>query len=227
MKYKAVLLDADDTVFDFKLSERTAFHQAADAMGIPPTEGLYESYHAINDSLWKALERGEVEKDRLRVLRFELLAERFALSLDGVRMNEIYGGMLSANHHLLPGAKEFLKELSGRCKIYLATNGIAQVQRRRASEAGITPYLDGMFISEELGANKPARAYYDALLAAIAPIGATDCIAFGDSLSSDIAGAVGAGIDSCWFNPCGEAEGSISPTYTVGTYAQFLSILGE
>lgn len=227
MKYKAVLLDADDTVFDFKLSERTAFHDAAAAMGIPPTQGLYESYHTINDGLWKALERGEVEKDRLRVLRFELLAEKYALTLDGARMNEVYGEMLSANHHLLPGAKEFLEELSTRCKVYLATNGVAQVQRCRVADAGITPYLDGMFISEELGANKPAKAYYDALLSAIAPLGAADCIAFGDSLSSDIAGAVGAGIDSCWFNPRGEAAGCVTPTYTVDTYAQFLSILGE
>ncbi len=155
MKYKAVLLDADDTIFDFKASERSAFTRTAEHFGFSPD--LYPTYHRINDGLWKALERGEVTKDSLRVKRYELLSEEAGLSYDAKEVTEYYGDRLAEGYFLIDGAIELLEELRGKLAVYLCTNGVSEVQRSRIAGTGIAPYLDGVFISEELGAEKPKK----------------------------------------------------------------------
>ena len=217
MRYKAVLLDADDTVFDFQAGERVAFERTAEHFGFP-TE-LYPDYHRINDGLWKALERGEVTKERLRVKRYELLSEEAGLSYDPKAVTEYYGDRLAEGYFLNDGAIELLEALKGRLAVYLCTNGVSEVQRKRIAGTGIAPYLDGVFISEELGAEKPARAFYDAVFERI-PYTRDQVIAFGDSPSSDIKGAHDYGIDSCIFR-----KDSDLATYKVTKLKEFLEVI--
>lgn len=217
MKYKAVLLDADDTIFDFQASERAAFSKTATHFGFPPE--LYPTYHRINDGLWKALERGEVTKERLRVQRYEMLAEEAGLGYDARQITEYYGERLAEGYFLIDGAIELLEELRGKAAVYLCTNGIGAVQRQRIRGTGIEPYLDGVFISEELGAEKPSPAFYDKVFESI-PYRPAEVIALGDSLSSDIKGAKDYGIDSCLFG-----KESDIPTYTVKELKEFTEII--
>lgn len=217
MKYKAVLLDADDTIFDFKASERSAFARTAERFGFP--EELYPAYHSINDGLWKALERGEITKDRLRVQRYETLASEAGLGYDAAEVNAYYGERLSEGYFLIDGATELLEALHGRLAVYLCTNGVGAVQRKRIAGAGIAPYLDGVFISEELGAEKPAKAFYDRVFESI-PYERGEVIALGDSPSSDIKGAHGYGIDSCIFR----GESGLA-TYRITELKEFLEIV--
>lgn len=217
MKYKAVLLDADDTIFDFKASERAAFTRTAEHFGFSPE--LYPVYHRINDGLWKALERGEVTKDRLRVKRYEMLAEEAGLSYDAKAVTEYYGDRLAEGYFLMDGAMELLKELKEKTAVYLCTNGVSEVQRSRIAGTGIAPYLDGIFISEELGAEKPKREFYDRVFELI-PHKKSEVIAFGDSPSSDIKGAAEYGIDSCIFR--GESP---LATYRVTELKNFLEVI--
>ena len=53
-----------------------------------------------------------------------------------------------------------------------------------------------------------------------------DCIVIGDSLTSDMLGAVNAGMDSIWYNP-GHAENPehLPITYEAANYADILRIL--
>ena len=217
MKYKAVLLDADDTIFDFKASERSAFTRTAEHFGFSPE--LYPTYHRINDGLWKALERGEVTKDRLRVKRYELLSEEAGLSYDPKEVTEYYSDRLAEGYFLMDGAIELLKALKGNMAVYLCTNGVSEVQRSRIAGTGIAPYLDGVFISEELGAEKPKKEFYDKVFALI-PYKKSQVIAFGDSPSSDIKGAAQCGIDSCIFR--GESD---LATYRVTELKKFLEVI--
>ncbi len=226
-QYLAVLLDADDTIFDFAACERKALIEALDASGVYCTPEMAADYAAINRCCWKAMERGEMTVSRLRVARFERFCRRYGMTLDPARLTEVYGTRLAGAHILLPGAREFLRQASALAPLYLTTNGIAAVQRQRVADAGIGTHLSGIFISEEIGHSKPSSAYYDAVFAALPGLSAADCIAFGDSLTSDIAGAAGAGVDSCWYNPQGLLlQGDVQPTYTVSCYADFLSLLG-
>ena len=52
-----------------------------------------------------------------------------------------------------------------------------------------------------MGAPKPERAYFEACFAAIPGFCRAEAVIVGDSLTSDIAGGVCAGIRTVWFNP--------------------------
>ena len=65
---------------------------------------------------------------------------------------------------------------------------------------------------------------------ALRMVGCSDkssALMLGDSLTSDIAGAANAGVDSCWFNPQGKENATaIRPTYEVRSLCQVDGLLG-
>ena len=73
MGYDYLLLDADGTVLDFDKAERTALIAALKQFSVDPSEETIADYHRINKALWEALERGELTREQLSVLRFEQL----------------------------------------------------------------------------------------------------------------------------------------------------------
>ena len=70
MRYKTVLFDADGTLFDFLRAENEALRETMLTYEIESDDEKVLVYSEINDGLWKALERGEIEKNVLRYRRF-------------------------------------------------------------------------------------------------------------------------------------------------------------
>ena len=101
---------------------------------------------------------------------------------------------------ILDCALEICKKLSGNYSLYLVTNGTKIVQKGRLSGSPIMKYIKDVFISEEIGFNKPQKEYFDYVLEHIEEKDKTKILVVGDSLSSDIAGAENSGLDSCWVN---------------------------
>jgi FMN phosphatase YigB (HAD superfamily) len=131
-------------------------------------------------------------------------------------MATAYTDFLSTKSYLIDGALATCRALSGECRLYVITNGIGYVQHGRFDPSPISRYFSGTFISEELGAEKPDRAYFDRVAAMIEGFDPATTLIVGDSLSSDMAGGVASGIDTCWFNPRGGAcPESLPITYTV------------
>lgn len=197
------LLDADETLFDFSRSERESLFRALNT----EREDILTRFHEINDSLWKKLERGEIEKPRLLVTRFELLSEEFSLGLDVNKTSETYLNFMAESGIYVDGAEEFLKKLQARGDCYLVTNGSARIQRGRIAKTGISRFLKGIFISEEIGAYKPSKAYTDYVAAHIPNFAAERAVWLGDSLTSDMLSAKNAGVDFILFAPKGVPEG--------------------
>lgn len=224
MKYKNLLLDIDDTLFDFAACEREAIKKTFDVLSLPCSDKILGEYHEINKEMWHALERGEYDRLQIRTLRFEILFSRLGIRADADEVNALYGEMLSREHILLPGARSFLREAHKKYRLYVITNGITEVQQRRLDDADLRGFFSGVFISEQIGYNKPDRRFFDTVIDR-AGLGREDCIVFGDSPTSDIAGARGAGIDCCLFAPKGAWEGDICPV--AHTYGEFLSYLEE
>mgnify|MGYP002516887021 CR=1 FL=1 len=165
------------------------------------------------------LEDKVLTRERVLVRRFELLFEEMGWSLEQVpAFNDQYEIFLGQGHYFLPGAEDLLKELAPRYDLYLATNGASEVQRGRLKSAGIEPYFKGIFISGEVGYNKPSAEYFQTVFAAISDFDPACAIIVGDSLTSDIRGGRNAGIRTCWLNPTGaEPHSGILPDYTVRT----------
>ena len=225
-KYSVILFDADGTLFDFPKCEREAFRDALLRSGVDADEAMVSAYHKINDDLWKALERKEIERSELVFRRFEIFAECYGLSIDSKIMARDYADCLAEKVYFIDGARELISALYGKVRMYIITNGIERVQRRRWELSGLESYFDGLFISEAIGANKPDPRFFDCVAASIEGFERDCALVVGDSLSSDIAGGAGYRIDTCWFAPDGE-ESSL-PTYTVRALDEVLPIaLGE
>lgn len=224
--YGVLLCDADDTIFDFRRAEEVAFQEAMRAFGLPDGPDWLAVYSGINRALWKAFERGEVTQPVLRVQRFERLLARMNVRRDAAAVAARYTQALGCCAATLPGAEEAVRRWSARVPVIVVTNGIGSVQRGRMERSPIRAYIRGLIISEEVGAAKPDPRMIEAALRAVGCTDRSRALMLGDSLSSDIAGAGAAGVDSCWFNPSGAKNESVHrPTYEIRRYEQLDALL--
>ena len=215
-RYSVLFADADNTLFDFSRAEAHSFSKTMEDFSLHADEEMCARYSRINDGLWKAFERGETTQPKLRVDRFRLLLESYQLTLDPAQVAARYTDYLAQSAFLLPEALECVRRWSAGVPVYLVTNGLSDVQRGRLERSALRPYIRDIIISQEVGAQKPDPRMLEAALHRAGDPDRRDVLMLGDSLSSDIRGAVNAGIDSCYFNPRGtENTSGITPTYEV------------
>lgn len=221
-----VLFDLDDTLLDFHKAERIAIAKTFKELGIEPTEEVIQLYSKINARQWKRLETGEISREQVLVGRFEILFKELGLDLPSRQAKTLYENYLSQGHYFMPGAEELLKKLQGSYRLFICSNGTAVVQEGRLKSAGISPYFEEIFISEEIGCNKPSPEFFRRCFERIKDFDPERCIIIGDSLSSDILGGINAGIKTCWFNPehAGRGE-NIVPDYELGKLEQVPDLL--
>lgn len=205
---KTIFLDLDDTILDFRGSEAHALSRALRQKGIEPTAAILERYHIINMRQWELLEEGKLTREQVLVSRFQILFGEMGAEHSGKEVCDLYESYLAEEHGFIPGAVELLEGLSARYNLYVASNGAAAVQRRRMADGGIERYFKGIFISEEVGADKPSTAFFERCFAVIPDFCRETALIVGDSLTSDIRGGINAGIRTCWFNPNGKAQRS-------------------
>lgn len=221
-----IFFDLDDTLLDFTRAEAVALRRALTEVGAPATGAVLDRYHIINQRQWELLEEGVLTRDQVLVSRFQILFDELGVSADPGDTCGRYEGHLAEGHWFRPGAEELLDRLFPRYELYLASNGAAAVQHSRLQSAGIAPYFKGIFISEELGADKPNRAFFDACFAAIPDFDRESALMVGDSLTSDIRGGRNAGIRTCWLNDRGRpARADIVPDYTIKSLAELPGLL--
>jgi 2-haloacid dehalogenase len=225
MNYDVYLIDADDTLYDFNTAEGKTLTTMLGMYGIQCTGEIRRQYRAISAELWGMFERGELDKDVLLVERFVRLAKILGVSFDAVEFNRRYLLELGAHSDLLCGAEELCRQLHVRGKtIYIVTNGASLAQYPRLEGSRIKPYIAGIFVSEDVGWQKPQREYFDYVLAHIPPVEKRRILMVGDSLSSDMRGGANADLDTCWYNPAGKAPGEAKPTYTVATLGEIIDL---
>ena len=225
MKYNTILLDADDTVLDFKKSEAVALRATLERFSLRVDEEVISTYSEINDGYWKALERGEVIKSDLRWLRFADLCKTFGFEVAPTLMADEYESNLSKTPYMLDGAAELCRDLAEKYRIYIVTNGQKKVQKGRLFCTPLTAYFIKAFISEDVGYEKPSREYFEKVASEIPEFDKSKTVIIGDSLTSDIKGGIGFGIDTCWYNPHGKAlPDGINVTYNVRSFEDIRKI---
>jgi 2-haloacid dehalogenase len=224
-KYEYILLDADNTLFDFDYSEKMALGDTLARFGYPMTEDHHRAYHQANKALWKAFERGEIPQEEILNRRFRGFMDLMGGDFDSAAMNDYFMDRLIAHGRLLPGAEEFCRSLYGHATLVIVTNGVARVQRGRLERSPIQELFAGVFISTELGCQKPSGAYFDAVCQALPLPDRRRAVLVGDSLTSDIQGGHNAGIDTIWYNPEGRPSGEIVPRWEARSYTEALNLI--
>ena len=220
--YKYLLFDADNTLLDFDKAEAQALKETLALCPLGFSEEKHKRYHIINDLQWKRLERGETTRDRLRVERFELLYKEFGVdSKYAPETADIYAKRLSQQGHMIENAVDVLACLSQTYRCFIITNGITEIQNSRLSKTCIGEYIEHSFISQEMGCAKPSPVFFEKVMEYIGDSDVKRYLVIGDSLTSDIAGAVNIGMDSVWIS---EGESDL-PTYTVDKLPKLYSIL--
>ena len=201
--YRGVLLDADNTLFDYDRAEAEALEETfAHAIPDVPRREAAEAYRGINARYWKLFEQGSVTAEGLQSGRWTDLFRQLGRTGDPSAAAATYVARLSTKAHFLPGAPDFVRELAQRASVCLVTNGLSRVQRGRLAHSGIAGHFTAVLISEELGFAKPDPRFFLAAGSAL-NLPASQLLCVGDSPAADIAGARGAGIDACWFSPSG------------------------
>ncbi len=224
--FEFLFIDLDDTVLDFQKAERRAIQKGLQAAGIDPTEEICARYSAINRAHWQMLERRELTRDQVLVQRFAVLFRELGEEADPHACAQSYMQALSQGHWFLPGALEALEQLSQTHRLFLASNGTAAVQRQRLKSADIGHLFEKFFISQDVGADKPDKAYFTRCFAQIPGFAPDRAKMIGDSLTSDIQGGKNAGIATCWVHP-GHKECTleVTPDYRIESLAQLPALL--
>ena len=221
-----LFLDLDDTILDFHKAEAVALSKTIRQFGLEPTQEVLDRYHVINRQHWERLEKGELTREQVLQGRFEVLFRELGRRADAAAIARTYEHNLSIGHYFLPGAREALDALGKHCRLYLASNGTASVQQGRLTSAGLYPVFEKVFVSQELGFNKPSIEFFNACTRQIPGYDPKKAMMVGDSLTSDIQGGINAGMATCWVNPT-HAPGrpDIRPDYEITALSELEGLL--
>ena len=227
------LFDLDQTLLDFHASEYKALGIVLTRNGLSFSDEIYQSFKANNKALWLELEKGRITRTELFTKRFQDIFRQCAGDASGLNpleVNDEFIRTMSVNGVLMDGTLDFVKRVKDGipcARIYIASNGATVNAKGRIASTGLEQYIDGLFISEDMGAAKPAAELFDICLERIGESRAS-CIMIGDSLTSDMLGAKNASIDSVWFMPSGNIEEAMkeySIDYCAASFNELYSVL--
>lgn len=198
---KAVFLDVDNTLLDFDSCGMSAMRRGFEEFGFPFEESMYhEIFHRINTPLWEMIERNEFTREGLFKVRWTLIFRALGINADGPAFEKRFLELLETAAVPVTGAPELISYLENKYILCAASNAFYKQQLKRLTLAGMAPHFQHIFVSEQLGANKPHTAFFNACLSSLPGIRADECVMIGDSLTADIAGGSNAGMQTIWFN---------------------------
>lgn len=227
MKYKIIIFDADETLFDFKKSERDAFKSTMLEFNIEYDANYHlEVYKDINTVIWKEFEDGLITQKKLKIERFKRLSDKLNIRFDEVNFAKSYMKHLSFASFLYDDSIDVIESLHKNYKLSIITNGLKDVQNNRIRNSTIAKYFEDIVISEEVEVSKPDPKIFELSLKNINHTDKNKVLIVGDSLTSDIQGGINFGIDTCWFNPNKIVNKTgIEPTYEISNLKELQNIL--
>jgi YjjG family noncanonical pyrimidine nucleotidase len=225
-RYQTLLFDADGTLFDYERAEAESLQQTFVQYGVTWQPEFLPLYRQINAEIWALLEQGRITPQTLSVERFQQLLQALSLDLPADAFSAAYLTNIGNCAALIDGAQAVVEALSPHYRIAILTNGLKTVQHSRMARSPIGPHIAELIISEEVGAAKPDPAIFAVALQRLGNPPKSDVLMIGDSLSSDIRGAVNFGLDSCWYNPGSAPRPADLPiTYEIKHLNELLTLI--
>lgn len=227
MEYEIIIFDADETLFDFKKSEKDAIKNTMIEFNIDYNENYHlKIYQDINTAIWKEFENGFITQKKLKVDRFKRLSDKLDIKFDENKFAKSYIMHLANASFLYEDSMELVKSLYNDYKLIIITNGLKDVQDNRIRNSTIAKYFQSIVVSEEVGVSKPDSKIFEHALRNINYTNKSKILMVGDSLTSDIQGGINFGIDTCWYNPNRiQNKSELNPTYEISNLMNLIDII--
>ena len=201
-KIKAILYDVDGTLLDFETQEEVALSYCFEKYNLGElSEEKLELYKRINLGYWEMFEKNLITKEKLVVKRFEDYLEALGVKLNAEEVNDTYFSKLGDTIVFKDNSYELVKSLKWKIKQYVVTNGAIRVQKTKLAKSGFDKLMDDVFISDEVGYQKPRKEFFDAIKNRLGDIANDEILIVGDSLTSDMKLADNCNLISCFYNP--------------------------
>lgn len=207
-----LFFDLDDTLWDFQKNSAHAIQQLyaefeLEAKLNAPFETFLSAYKTINNQFWSRYYKREIDKHYLRNHRFNEAFKLFGYDNfeENLEVTDLYLKRAPLGTYLKEGCVEILDYLKDNYQLHIITNGFKEVQDIKLKGCGLGPYFKNIIISEEHQLIKPEEKIFR-LGESLALCKASDCVMIGDSLESDVQGALNAGWDAIYFNEVIEPE---------------------
>ena len=232
--YSDIFIDFDDTLYDTRgnssIALREVFAQFCLMPHFPDPEVFFDNFWRINTELWEQYSQEKITREHLMLQRFlRPLNMGLGLSVSEEfchEMSDRFLELCAEKAGVIEGTHELMDYLKGKnYRLHICSNGFREVQYKKLNACGLHRYFDTIILSEEVGALKPSKAFYDAALKT-AGAKAESTIMIGDNYQNDIVGAMNAGIDALLFNRW--ERGFVPPqpvTYIVDELKDIMQIL--
>jgi len=228
MAITTILWDVDGTLLNFEASEKNAIQRLFYEYGFGecPDEKV-KRYSQINKDYWERLERKELTKPEILVGRFEKFFEEVGIKTSYAQeFNDKYQERLGDTIVFNDDSYEIVRSLHGKIPQYVVSNGTIFAQTKKLRVSGFGILMDGIFLSEQVGFEKPNIEFFDIVLETIKAKDRSQVLIVGDSLTSDILGGTNAGLKTCWYNPKGLlSKGNVRIDYEIKDLHEIYSIL--
>lgn len=226
---KVILWDIDGTILDFEKAENQAMKTCFEVFDLGEcTDEMIARYSVINKSYWERLERKEITKPEVLIGRFEEFFEKESIVTDcAAEFNKEYQVRLGDTICFCDDAYNLVKDLKGTIKQYAVTNGTKIAQDKKLDRSGLRELFDDVFISEEVGVEKPDVRFFEHVWDVIGHYKKDEVMIIGDSLTSDMQGGNNADILCCWYNPKGlENKNGVKIDFEIDNLQKLWAIIG-
>ena len=200
---KVILWDFDNTLLNFDVAEKAAILSTFEKMNIGVcTDQMLKRYGKINREYWHKIEENAIDKQTALVKRYEDFFIEYGIDPKLAKeFNEKYEIALGDTIEYIDSSFELVTSLKNNYKQYIVSNGAKNVQPLRMQKSGFDKLVDGTFISDIIGSEKPSIDFFNHVFKHIEQVDKSEIIIIGDSLTSDIKGGNNACIKTCWYNP--------------------------
>lgn len=221
---KAVLIDIDDTIFDFEKCSKNSFLKTLEEFNLKFKEEDFSYFNKVNDILWTKQKLGEINIKEVFIKRDYQMGKYFNLDIEKGLFNDLFVKFLYDEIEMVDGIEDLLLYLSDKYKIFTASNGIFKMQENRLKKSNLDKYFDKIFVSEKLGYEKPDKKFFQKIMY-LTKFSNDDLIMIGDSIKSDIIGAKNSKIKSIYFNKEDKKISDKNFTYQVKNLSEIKKIL--